>query len=143
MVTPEQILVIFIKCPLFFLRKTGTDPQLFYLLRGLNEIQLKSCEFVLKIHGWRIKTDTIKRIFLIFLCPPFFQSLDTGIFNEPELFCKKKGCLRLLPFFFIQTIFPIHYFTAPAIPLAKLFCKHRKIIAVGRVQINTPSINMP
>ena len=72
MVTPEQILVIFIKCPLFFLSKAGADPQLFYLLRGLNEIQLKSREFLLKIHGWRIKTDTIKRIFLIFLRPPFF-----------------------------------------------------------------------
>ena len=151
MVASEQILVVFIKCPLFLLGKVGTDSQLFYVLRGLHEIQLKAGEFVLKIHGWGVKMGAVKKfpgffclvIFLIFLCPSFLQRLDAGIFNESEPFCKKEGSLRLLPFFSIQTILLIHYFTAPAIPLAKLFCKHRKIIAVGRVQINTPSISIP
>jgi hypothetical protein len=35
------------------------------------------------------------------------------------------------------------YFTAPTIPLVKLFCRKKKMIAVGSVQIRTPSISMP
>lgn len=35
------------------------------------------------------------------------------------------------------------YFTAPVIPSVKLFWKQKKMIAVGIVQMNTPSISTP
>lgn len=35
------------------------------------------------------------------------------------------------------------YFTEPVIPSVKLFCRQKKTMAVGIVQMNTPSISIP
>ena len=40
-------------------------------------------------------------------------------------------------------ILSLFYLTAPVIPSAKLFCRQKNTIAVGKVQISTPSISIP
>ena len=52
--------------------------------------------------------------------------------------CKKAGKEHPLP---PEKLFS--YLTAPVIPSAKLFCKQKKIITVGKVQNSTASISTP
>ena len=53
---------------------------------------------------------------------------------------KKGGYSSKYPPFLFDSF---SYFTAPVIPSVKLFWKQKKMIAVGIVQMNTPSISTP
>lgn len=72
-----------------------------------------------------------------------FQCFRAVIIYQSKSFSQCKTGLCILPLRRSQAVFLSHHLTAPVIPLAKLFCRQRKIIAVGSVQIKTPNINMP
>jgi hypothetical protein len=69
--------------------------------------------------------------------PFLFSSFWNFIFFD---LLKKGGYSSKYPPFLFDSF---SYFTAPVIPSVKLFWKQKKMIAVGIVQMNTPSISTP
>ena len=67
----------------------------------------------------------------VILLPSFRSCTLRGGAYQGELVCEYQLC------------FLVCHFIAPVMPFAKLFWRARKMIAVGSVQISTPSISMP
>ena len=155
MIASEQISVLFVKIPLLLLRKIRAIAACQDLLTRLYKIQLQSGQLILQIRRCGKIMRSVEPLSFLFHSPQLFivllssglQTLHGGILDQAHSMRQKEGSLSLpdmrLCHSFLFWHFLLHYFTAPVIPFAKLFCKHRKMIAVGSVQINTPSISIP
>ena len=153
----QKIMIIFIKFNLSSRVKDGQTPSCLIFSDGCTKSRRNLVSLILKIHRWGIKNMAHKQFpFFLFMPVLFIFSLrrssnastvSSGI--RPKIFfCQEKRSLCPLPIFFFHpdnTYFSSDFslFYCPAIPFAKLFCRQRKIIAVGSVQISTPNINIP
>ena len=76
--------------------------------------------------------------------PAAFQRLGAVVADQPPALCQRQAGFGVTPLLRRQAVGSfVHHLTAPVMPLAKLFCRQRKMIAVGSVQIRTPSISIP
>lgn len=154
MIASEQISVLFVKIPFLLLRESGQKPPSRTFSHGCTKSSFRRVSSYCRYAG--AENNAVRRTAV--LPVPFSAALRCAsvvwplvppwrILDQAHSMRQKEGSLSLpdmrLCHSFLFWHFLLHYFTAPVIPFAKLFCKHRKMIAVGSVQINTPSISIP
>ena len=123
------------------------------VLEGQSKFQSESGQLILQIHrsgkACRVRKRLLRQLFLlrlffVFLQAPLFQRIQSPPAQSAPVIPRAQALRSARQnSSFLDNAYALHHFTAPAIPLAKLFCRHKKMTAVGRVQIRTPSISIP
>ena len=128
------------------------DTQRTDLFARLREIQLEAGQLILQVgrgretpravHGLAVLLRSFR--LRVFGRPAAFQRLGAVVADQPPALCQRQAGFGVTPLLRRQAVGSfVHHLTAPVMPLAKLFCRQRKMIAVGSVQIRTPSISIP